>query len=56
MIPPRRIASPDGPDPDLKHFSIDHDKDYILPGPLREARKVNPDLFLFPLRGAPRDG
>ena len=36
----------DGRDPDLKHFSIDHDKDYILPM-LREARKVNPDLFLF---------
>ena len=35
-----------GPDPDLTHFSIDHDKEYILPM-LREARKVNPDLFLF---------
>jgi len=34
------------PDPDLKRFSIDHDKQYILPM-LREARKVNPDLFLF---------
>ena len=34
------------PDPDLKRFSIDHDKEYILPM-LREARKANPDLFLF---------
>ena len=36
----------DEPDPDLKKFSIDHDKAYILPM-LREARKVNPELFLF---------
>ena len=34
------------PDPELRHFSIDHDKSYILPM-LREARKINPDLFLF---------
>ncbi len=34
------------PDPEMKHFSIDHDKAYILPM-LREARKANPDLFLF---------
>src|SRR5205807_1117157 len=34
------------PDPDLKRFSIDHDREYILPM-LREARKANPDLFLF---------
>jgi glucosylceramidase len=34
------------PDPDLTRFSIDHDKQYILPM-LREARQVNPDLFLF---------
>ncbi|MGC1462812.1 MAG: glycoside hydrolase family 30 beta sandwich domain-containing protein [Terracidiphilus sp.] len=34
------------PDPELKRFSIDHDKAYILPT-LREARKLNPDLFLF---------
>jgi glucosylceramidase len=34
------------PDPDLKKFSIDHDKAYILPV-LRDARKANPDLFLF---------
>jgi glucosylceramidase len=33
-------------DPDLKHFSIEHDREYILPM-LREARKVNPELFLF---------
>jgi glucosylceramidase len=34
------------PDPELKKFSIDHDKAYILPV-LREARKLNPELFLF---------
>jgi glucosylceramidase len=34
------------PDPELKRFSIDHDREYILPM-LREARKKNPDLFLF---------
>lgn len=34
------------PDPDLKRFSIDHDREYILPM-LGEARKHNPDLFLF---------
>ncbi len=34
------------PDPELKKFSIDHDKAYILPM-LREARKTNPELFLF---------
>jgi glucosylceramidase len=34
------------PDPELKHFSIDHDKASVLPV-LREARKHNPDLFLF---------
>ncbi|MCU1303859.1 MAG: glycosyl hydrolase [Candidatus Sulfotelmatobacter sp.] len=33
-------------DPDLTRFSIEHDREYILPM-LREARKVNPDLFLF---------
>jgi glucosylceramidase len=33
-------------DPDLKRFSIDPDREYILPI-LREARKANPDLFLF---------
>ena len=34
------------PDPNLERFSIDHDRQYILPI-LREARQVNPDLFLF---------
>jgi len=34
------------PDPELKKFSIDHDKAYILPV-LRDARKLNPELFLF---------
>lgn len=34
------------PDPELTKFSIDHDKQFYLPV-LREARKVNPDLFLF---------
>ena len=34
------------PDPDLTRFSIEHDREYILPV-LREARKANPDLFLF---------
>jgi glucosylceramidase len=34
------------PDPDLKRFSISHDQSYVLPM-LREARKANPDLFLF---------
>jgi len=34
------------PDPDLNRFSIEHDHAYILPM-LREARKANPDLFLF---------
>jgi glucosylceramidase len=33
-------------DPDLARFSIEHDREYILPI-LREARKANPDLFLF---------
>jgi glucosylceramidase len=36
----------DTPDPELKKFSIDHDKAYILPA-LRDARKLNPELFLF---------
>jgi glucosylceramidase len=34
------------PDPDLKRFSIEHDRAYLLPA-LRDARKINPDLFLF---------
>ncbi len=33
-------------DPELRNFSIAHDREYILPM-LREARKVNPELFLF---------
>lgn len=33
-------------DPDLTRFSIDHDREYILPM-LRQARQMNPDLFLF---------
>jgi glucosylceramidase len=33
-------------DPELKRFSIDHDRDYILPT-LRAALSTNPDLFLF---------
>jgi glucosylceramidase len=37
----------DGPaDPELKHFSMDHDREYILPT-LRAALTSNPDLFLF---------
>ena len=35
-----------GPDPELKRFSIEHDRAYILPI-LRQARRVNPELFLF---------
>jgi glucosylceramidase len=34
------------PDPELKNFSIDHDRAYILPT-LREARSINSTLFLF---------
>lgn len=34
------------PDPELKRFSIEHDRAYVLPI-LRQARKENPDLFLF---------
>lgn len=34
------------PDPDLKHFSIEHDRAYILPM-LREALHLNPDMFYF---------
>jgi glucosylceramidase len=37
----------DGPeDPELKRFSIDHDRPYLLPI-LRQAREINPDLYLF---------
>jgi glucosylceramidase len=34
------------PDPELSRFSIAHDRDYILPI-LRQARKINPNLFLL---------
>lgn len=34
------------PDPELKKFSIDHDKAYILPV-LRDVRKLNGEMFLF---------
>jgi len=34
------------PDPNLTRFSIEHDREYILPI-LRQARQSNPDLFLF---------
>jgi glucosylceramidase len=34
------------PDPDLTRFSIDHDREYILPT-LLAARQANPDLFLL---------
>ena len=33
-------------DPELRRFSIDHDRDYILPT-LRAALQANPDLFFF---------
>ena len=34
------------PDPELKNFSIEHDRAAILPA-LRAALAINPDLFLF---------
>jgi glucosylceramidase len=34
------------PDPELKNFSIAHDRDYILPM-LHEALQTNPELFFF---------
>lgn len=34
------------PDPELTRFSVEHDREYILPI-LRQARGINPDLFLF---------
>ena len=33
-------------DPDLKRFSIDHDREYILPL-LRRVREINPEMFYF---------
>ncbi|MBV9158299.1 MAG: hypothetical protein JO097_18705 [Acidobacteriaceae bacterium] len=34
------------PDPKLQRFSIDHDREYIIPI-LKQARNVNPELFLL---------
>ena len=34
------------PDPELKYFSIDQDRAWIVPT-LVEAQKINPDLYLF---------
>lgn len=34
------------PDPELQHFSIEHDRQYILPM-LRETQQVNPQVFYF---------
>jgi len=34
------------PDPELKRFSIEHDRQYILPQ-LKTARRYNPNLFLL---------
>jgi glucosylceramidase len=34
------------PDPELKRFTIEHDRAWILPT-LLEAREINPDIFLF---------
>jgi glucosylceramidase len=34
------------PDPELTHFSIDHDRAYILPA-LRDALSINPEIFVF---------
>jgi glucosylceramidase len=34
------------PDPDLEHFSLEHDRQYILPV-LRETQQVNPEVFYF---------
>jgi glucosylceramidase len=36
----------DMPDPDLKKFSVDHDRAYILPV-LRRVREINRDVFYF---------
>ncbi len=41
-----------GPDPDLARFSVEHDREYILPI-LRQARKINPELFLFSTQWSP---
>jgi glucosylceramidase len=34
------------PDPELKRFSVDHDRAYILPV-LRQVSELNPDMFFF---------
>jgi glucosylceramidase len=34
------------PDPDLRDFSIQHDRAYILPT-LRDAMRINPEMFYF---------
>jgi glucosylceramidase len=34
------------PDPELKHFSIEQDRAWIVPA-LRDAQQINPDLYLF---------
>jgi glucosylceramidase len=34
------------PDPELKRFSIDHDRQWNLPI-MREAVRINPDMFIF---------
>src|SRR5580692_10679328 len=34
------------PDPELTRFSIEHDREYILPM-LRQARQANPEMFVF---------
>src|SRR5215469_3573612 len=34
------------PDPELKRFSVDHDRTYILPV-LRQVSELNPDMFFF---------
>jgi glucosylceramidase len=33
-------------DVEMKHFSIDYDRDYIIPA-IKTAREINPDLFLL---------
>lgn len=34
------------PDPEMRRFSIEHDREYVLPM-LRLARKMNPELYVF---------
>lgn len=36
----------DTPDPELRKFSIAHDRKWVLPT-LRHARRINPEMFLF---------